>query len=220
MYPYQGIFKGISDKEQVPRGKKTIEKAKEFTKSQVEIGQKGWKNEYESVTNHFYKPKPIDPQAGKNNAVANSSNFEIGQDRNFDRGTHYKTEAQQRFAAPVSTAEHKIPARDKTQLFGTNYSLGDDRRDFATTNKTLFNDKSRESTGPARVGYQRERYNIITNNDNSSHIKQNTNAFDHWNPEKSKSRTSNNLTDYPIPGRKVDIITGRVLPTSKNVEYR
>mgnify|MGYP000873732299 CR=1 FL=1 len=219
MYPYLGIMKGISDNEQVPRGKRTNQLSLDKRKSNVEIGQKDWKNEYESVTNYFYKPQPFDPNVNTQKGKSQASTFQIAQDPKFDREAHFKTETMKQFTAPVSTQMTK-GTKDKTALFQTNYSLGDDRVSYETTSKRLFTDKSKEKTDSLPMKPRPEKYNIITNQELPTNLKQKSNVFDYWNPSQTKNHITNNVTDYPIPGRKVDIITGRVLPTSKYVPYQ
>jgi hypothetical protein len=205
------MFKTLSESDYTVKGKKTYPQSRALYDSQFQIGVPNIKNNYESVTNHFHKPQPVVAQKAKGIDI-NASHWGLSQNDNIDKNDHFKTETKNQFSKPRNP-EKVGPVRDKTTLLKTNYTLGEERIEYRTTSKTEFTDKS-QIKAPELQYKEKPKWDIINNTDVSKEKVQNANNFEGYNPHKSKNRTSNNQTDYPLGGYKLDPITRRILPTS------
>lgn len=209
------MFKTLSTNEAVPRGKKVSEQSQNNQKSNFTVKDPDYQDKnYQSVSSYFHDQKNRIPN-NINMGHPNTSHFELAQTDSINPNRHYLSETKAKFGQPQNPQKAK-QVREKTELLKTTYSLGEEKSGYSTTNAEQFYDKSSIRVSDIRTK-QPERYNIVTNKDLPSQMVTNASAFDFWNQDKSKNRTSNNLTDHPMYGVKIDPITNRVLPTSKRM---
>ena len=212
------MFNTLSSNEAVPKGKKVLPQSTQHRQANFDFkdSKANSNSQYESVTNYFYTPKERIPNDLKKD-YSNASKVKLAQTDNINPRVHYASETKSQFTQPQNPQRPK-QVRDKTDLLKSNYSLGDDKIGYSTTNSSQFYDKSQMTVADPRLK-KPERYNIITNNNLPREMVSGASNFDYWNQDRMKNRTSNNLTDHPMYGVKIDPITNRVLPTSKNYVY-
>lgn len=208
------MFKSLGESDYVPRGKKSTYQSAEQFRTHFEIGDSNYKNKYESVTDHFYKPQPYVADIKKGNNV-NASSWALGDPSKTDKVDHFATETKKQFSEPRKT-ERVLPVRDKTTLLKSQYQLGEEKTEYVTTSKAQFYDKSNIKIPEVKYK-EKEKYHILANTNLPKDRIVNASNFDFYNPHRSKNRTSNNQTDYPLAGVRLDPITRRILPTSYNI---
>jgi len=114
-----------------------------------------------------------------------------------------------------NNAEKRVPVRDKTDLLQCTYKLGEEKNDFTTVNRDQFWNKSKVEVLDLKTRAKPVRYDIVTNEGVQKERLAKASGFDFCNPERAKNLTSNNVTDFPQAGVKKDVITGRVLASSR-----
>lgn len=206
------MFNTISSNEAVPKGKKVLTQSLEHRQAHFDTKDPGYNNHYQSVNQYFHTPKERIPNMIDTKHITGSQ-VQLGQAQLTNPKQHYLSETKNQFAQPQNPQKAK-QTREKTELLKTTYSLGQESLNYTTSSSSQFYDKSGIQALEMRLKKE-ERYNIITNKNMPSQMLTNASAFDYWNQDKSKNRTSNNLTDYPTYGLKIDPITNRILPTSK-----
>jgi len=209
------MFNSLSQNEYVPRGKRTYPQSQAIFQSHFEIGDKEkFQPKYESVTNYFYPPKKPIPNNFKPEHI-NASHWEIADKSKVkpeEVVDHWATETKKKFEQPRNP-EKRQPVRDKTSLFKSQYTLGDDKTEYVTTTNAYYYDKSHIKV-PDIATKEVPKWDIIMNSAVPKERIIKASNFDFYNPYRDKKRTSNNVTDYPVPGMRLDPITRRVLPTS------
>ena len=210
------MFNTLSNNESIPKGKKVS--AQSITNRQANFSYKepNHNPQYETVSQYFYNPKQRIPNPSKMDTT-NASQFDLAQSKSVSPTLHFLSETKRQFGAPQNPERAK-QVRDKVDLLKTTYHVGDERAGYATTFTSEFYDKSAIRAPEMRLK-QPERYNIISNKEMPGERIKNASNFDFWNPHKTQNRTSNNLTDQPMRGVKLDPITNRILPTSKPSTY-
>lgn len=212
------MFNTLSSNEFVPKGKKVLPQSTQHRQAHFDFkDSKAISNsQYESVTNYFYTPKERVPNDLKRD-YSNASQVNLAQSKNIDPRLHYASETKAQFTQPENPQRSK-QVRDKTDLLKSSYNLGEDKIGYSTTNSDNFYDKSQMRVADPRLK-KPERYDIVTNKSIPKEVIGKSSNFDFWNQDRMKNRTSNNVTDHPMYGVKIDPITNRILPTSKNYVY-
>lgn len=209
------MFNSISQSELVPKGKRTYPQSRALFESHFEIGDKEkTKPKYESVTDFFYPPKKPVPNNYKPEYI-NASHWDISDKSNIKNNElrdHYATETKKQFQQPRNP-QMRAPVRDKTTLFQSQYTLGEEKTEYTTTTNHYYYDKSNVKV-PDLPRKEVAKWDIIMNKDIPKERVQQASNFDFYNPHRDKKRTSNNQTDYPIAGVRLDPITRRILPSS------
>ena len=204
----------FSANEIAPKGKKISGISRIFQDQQFNIGREEWQQKHETVTQHFYIPKQAIPNLIKKE-YGNISHFEVSHGHTKDPSVHYETEKQVQFKK-YNEVKRTLPVKNKTNLLQNTYTLGEEKITYSTVTKEQFYDKSSTTSDDFAMKQQNiGKYNIVNNENLSKERIKNANNYEFWNPQKSKKKTSDNVTDFPHPFTKKDIITGRVLPTSK-----
>jgi len=210
------MFNTLSTNEIVPKGKRVTAQSIDHRQSHFDFKDPGFKTPYETVNQYFYASKERIPNDLKMEHP-NTSHFELSQTRDVNPKLHYASETKFHFGKPQNLERVK-QVRDKTDLLKSNYNLGEEKAEYVTTNNSEFYDKT-TMKAPDPFLRKPERYNIITNSNLPKETISKASNFDFWNQERSKNRTSNNTTDFPMYGVKIDPITNRILPTTKNYPY-
>ncbi len=206
------MFNTLSSNEAVPKGKKVMAQAIEHRQSHFDLHDPNYNSKFETVNQYFYPSKQREPNTLRMERP-NASHFDLAQTKQPDP-KHFTSETKLQFSKPENAQKAK-QVREKTDLLKSSYNLGDDKIQYTTTNSSEFYDKSTQLAPDPKLR-KPERYNIVTNQNMSKEMVQGASNCDFWNQERSKNRTSNNTTDFPSYGVKIDPITNRILPTSKN----
>jgi hypothetical protein len=209
------MFNSISKNEVAPKGKRTYPQSRALFDSHFEIGDKAKiQPKYECVTHFMYPAKKPVPNNYKPEYV-NASHWDISDKSKVqpqEVRDHFKTETKNQFQQPRNPEKVK-PVRDKTALFQSQYSFGHEKTEYVTTTNSYYYDKTGMKV-PDIATKETPKWDIIINSKVPIERVEKASNFDFYNPNRDKKRTSNNITDYPIPGTRLDPITRRVLPTS------
>lgn len=198
------MFKGLSESRDFPRGKKMSEISYTSRHQQFEIGYPSWQQSYVSAYNYLHDRKPILDHK-KNLEPRNKSHFTLCQNENEK---YYTSEKTAKYVNNFDKLE-KNKKLNKQEVLKTTLILGTDKENLATHYQQIYDDKSNIVLPSIKWKPQRERYDIITNNEIQKERKNIACAFDYWNANKDKKRISRNFSEIPKDHEVINVLTGK-----------
>ena len=179
------MFNSLSQPDVIPRGKKVVsEMSRKFYESQWSLGDTNKPTNYQSVKNYFHGQKDTAPvvQHTIKREHVNQHQWSIAMTDKVDPKAHFASETRAQYDKPINP--QKVgPVRDKNSLMKSQYSLGNEKTEYQTTAKREFYDKSNMKTTDI-APKQKERYDIVNNENISKEKIQQASNFDFYNHEK------------------------------------
>ena len=201
------MFRGLSESRDFPPGKKMSSIGYAHRRHQLEMGVPEWQQNYLTATKILHNQKPIS-STKINHEARNQSHFDLRPEHLKDQ-KYYMSEKTDKFKDFTNQrqANQRI---NKQEILKTTLLLGEDGGNYSTQNNIQYYDKSQIQLPDIKWKPQRERYDIITNNDVNKERLGKACAFDFWNEKAEKKRITRNYTYIPKDNEVIDVITGRI----------
>jgi len=201
------MFRGLSESKDFPRGKKMNHLSRSQRHQQFDLGIPEWQQSYFTATQILHNEKPLGERKA-NHEGRNQSHFNFQSD-NLKDAKCYLSEKADKFRNNFNRREENKKI-NKKEILKTTFVLGEDVGNYSTQHQMNFYDKSKIKLPEIQWKAQRERYDILTNNEVKKERLEKACGFDFWNENKDKKRISRNYTQIPKDNEVFDVIMGRM----------